>query len=134
MPKIVMFVDDDEAFLDVVRRASRKIPAIASILEATDGASALKTIEQLLATDQPLPDMIFVDINMPILDGFGFLEGFRTLRDRHPDLIKVKPVAMLTSSDHERDRKKAQELGADEYIVKGFGLDEIRTTISRFVT
>lgn len=133
MTKTVMFIDDDEAFLEIAKRACKKIPAIAKVVQATDGALALAKIEQMATVQGEAPDTVFVDINMPVLDGFGFLEGLAELRSRHPVLRRMKPIAMLTSSDQERDRKRASELGADAYIVKGAGLAATRDVIASFV-
>lgn len=134
MSKIVMFVDDDDAFLMVARRVSREISAVASVLEATDGVAGLRLIEARLHAGEPCPDVLFVDINMPVLDGFGFLGGFIALRQRFSQLERVRPIVMLTSSQQELDRERAMSMGADGYIVKGSSLDEIRTGIEREVT
>ena len=132
MQKTLLFIDDDEAFLEIVRRACAKIPAVGRLVEATDGAKGLEVIAAAAANDA-IPDLAFVDINMPVLDGFGFLNGLSELRARHPALARMKPVAMLTSSDQERDRRRAHELGADVYIVKCVGIAATRETISRLV-
>lgn len=127
-----MFVDDDEAFLEIVRRVCERIPAVDSVLTDLDGARGLETLRHLHATKQPLPHTIFVDINMPVLDGFGFLEGLNALRESIGDVDGIKRVVMLTSSDQERDRARAKELGAQDYIVKGWSLRDLTDTIQRF--
>jgi DNA-binding response OmpR family regulator len=48
---------------------------------------------------------------------------------KYPVLAGVRPIAMLTSSDQERDKTRALELGADEYIVKSANLADIRESI-----
>lgn len=133
MTKTVMFIDDDEAFLMAMRRICKKIPRIDTVLEASDGANGLQTLEQRLVAQEPPPDVVFVDINMPVLDGFGFLRGFCDLRARYPQLECVKPVAMLTSSDQERDKTKALELGADEFLVKGMRLHELLDAVTAHI-
>ena len=60
----------------------------------------------------PLPNMIFLDLKMPGRDGFDVLTSIR--RDLKLDV----PVAVLTSSPEEIDRKRARELGADCYLLK----------------
>ena len=60
----------------------------------------------------PLPDMIFLDLKMPGRDGFDVLEWIRQ------EQKCTVPVAVLTSSPEEVDRKRARELGADCYLLK----------------
>ena len=60
----------------------------------------------------PLPDLIFLDLKMPGLDGFEVLSWIRHEQKSHV------PVAVLTSSPEEIDRKRARELGADCYLLK----------------
>lgn len=60
----------------------------------------------------PLPDMIFLDLKMPGVDGFEVLAWIRAEQKSHV------PVAVLTSSPEEIDRKRARELGADCYLLK----------------
>ena len=60
----------------------------------------------------PLPDMIFLDLKMPGRDGFDVLAW---IRQEHKSKV---PVAVLTSSPEEIDRKRARELGADCYLLK----------------
>lgn len=128
-----MFVDDDEAFLRVLEHACSRIAKIEGFLKASDGEDALTVLNDLLASGSRLPDMIFVDINMPRMDGFAFLEAFAKLRATSTALRDVRPIAMLTSSDQVRDRDRATELGADDYIVKPASLAEMRQLLERFV-
>jgi CheY-like chemotaxis protein len=129
MPKQIMLIDDDEVFHKVVGRCCRDLPDHELAVSAFDGAEGLAKIEALLQRGENPPDVVFVDVNMPVMDGFGFLSGFSELRKRYECLETVKPVAMLTSSDQDKDKEKAKELGADTYLVKGAGLDEVRESI-----
>lgn len=129
MPKQIMLIDDDEIFHQVFRRCCRNLPDHELAISAFDGAEGLAKIEALLKNGEDLPNVVFVDINMPVLDGFGFLRGFSELKERYASLDTVRPVAMLTSSDQDKDKEKAKDLGADTYLVKGAGLEEVRESI-----
>lgn len=129
--KLIMFIDDDEAFLIFVRRAATKVEAVEDSIAAKDGLEAIDKLNSIIQSSDPIPKVIFVDINMPRLDGFGFLARFKELRETYPNkLSEVKPIAMLTSSDERRDKEKARELGADSYIVKPIDLAEMKTILA----
>lgn len=67
--------------------------------------SAEEALEKLGATqDQSVPDVIFLDLNMPNIDGFGFLEGFKELPHQIRDKSKI---VVLTSSNSQKDRAQA---------------------------
>lgn len=130
MVKSVMFIDDDESFLQIVERAAKKVETIGDVTKACDGQEAKEYIVKALQNREKLPNLIFVDINMPRMDGFMFLHFFSEMRAKHRELTLVRPIAMLTSSDEVRDREKAKSLGADEYIVKPYGLEILRQLLS----
>lgn len=132
--KIVMFVDDDQSFLDFTEVACRKVEAIESMLKATDGEEGLRVLEAKIQDHQTIPKVIFVDINMPGMDGFEFLKGFAAMKQKHPEILSlIKPIAMLTSSDQERDKQKALHMGADAYLIKPGSLAEMRAILAEAV-
>lgn len=128
-----MFVDDDDTFHLLTAHVCRKITALPEPLRAMDGLEGLDLLRDLLGSADRLPSVIFVDVNMPRMDGFGFLDGLATLRAEHPELLRIRVVTMLTSSDQGQDRDRAQDRGADDYLVKPAGLADLRTVLERFV-
>src|SRR6266487_3418278 len=71
--------------------------------------------------DYPLPTMLLLDLKMPRLDGFGVLEWVRL----QPELRRLV-VVVFTSSNEQDDINRAFELGANSYIVKPSGFDEMQ--------
>ncbi len=134
MRNLFMFVDDDDTFLQIAAHVCRRMESVPEPLFASDGVEALDALRRALPMPETFPQAIFVDVNMPRLDGFGFLDGLRHLREAHPELSAIKPVVMLTSSDQAQDRMRARALGADEYLVKPAGLARMRSFVSRFMT
>jgi CheY-like chemotaxis protein len=63
----------------------------------------------------PMPDVILLDLKMPRVDGFDFLEW---LHSHSPDNFKLIPVIVMSSSNLQQDVKRAYELGANSYCVK----------------
>jgi len=98
-----LVVDDTETDRYVIARRLRKRWPDLLVLEATDGRAAIELLE---TPDQQQPDMIFLDINMPRMSGHEFLESYYGDTGR-----EIPVVMMLTSSDHEDDRRRAMRFG-----------------------
>jgi len=109
----VLIVDDDVSIVKFVR-ANLKADGYET-LAAADGEEALQTIEK------ELPDLILLDIMMPKIDGF---EVLRRLRE-----WSVIPVVMLSARGDERDKVKCLDLGADDYLTKPFGVQELMARV-----
>lgn len=81
-------------------------------LEAKDGMSALTLIRK------HKPDLLIIDINMPVMDGFDLLERVRSSKNQ-------VPAIMLTARKDRTDVSRGLRLGADDYVTKPFGLEEL---------
>lgn len=110
MSGLILVIDDDDKITSLIRR-SLAFEGY-SVITASNGSDGLK---QVTTHD---PDLIILDVMMPQLDGW---EVIRRLRDGG---LKV-PVMMLTAKDEVGDRVKGLDLGADDYLVKPFALEEL---------
>ena len=116
----ILVVDDEEN----VRRLLRSMLGNKYIvLEAKDGEVAID-----IARSQR-PDIILMDIMMPNIDGYTACYTIK-----QDPATKTIPVVMLTAVGQELNKKLAQEMGADGYITKPFGLLELLNTVERFLT
>ena len=116
----ILVVDDEEN----VRRLLRSMLGNKYIvLEAKDGEVAID-----IARSQK-PDFILMDIMMPNMDGYTACHTIK-----QDPVTKTIPVVMLTAAGQELNKKLAQEMGADGYITKPFGLLELLNTVERFLT
>ena len=109
----VLIVDDDLAIIKLLR-ANLKTEGY-EILTAMDGAEALETIER------KLPDFMILDLMLPKIDGF---EVCRRLRE-----WSQIPIIILSARGDERDKIKCLDLGADDYMTKPFGANELISRI-----
>ncbi len=111
---LMLIVDDSSS----IRRMTAKIVEEAGFrtITAEDGAEAL----ELLLSDKLQPDLILSDVEMPVMDGWQFLEYVKT--DANFGHI---PVIMVTSLDAPHYRQKAAGLGAADYLIKPFSLAEL---------
>ena len=112
----IMLAEDDDGHARLMERNLRRGGIINEILRACDGVELL---EQLRVANGSTPDVIFLDINMPRLDGFEVL--IRLKSDPH---LRSIPVIMVTSTDSQREINRAYELGAASYVVKPVGIEE----------
>jgi Response regulators consisting of a CheY-like receiver domain and a winged-helix DNA-binding domain len=115
--KLILLVEDDENDVFFFRRALKKAGLEIPIRLVTDGEQALQYFngdgQYRDRAAHPLPDIIFLDLKLPYLSGMDVLEHIQ----KQPALNTID-VIVLTSSPEERDRKRAFELGAKEYLVK----------------
>jgi two-component system response regulator MprA len=109
----ILIIEDDEAILKFLRRGLAYEGYQADT--ATDGISGLA-----LARDNP-PDLVVLDLMLPGIDG---LEVCRRLRAGGP-----VPILILTAKDGVTDRVLGLDMGADDYMVKPFDLDELLARI-----
>ncbi len=109
MPAKILIVDDEAPIIDVLSYNLQR--ANYQVVTATDGEQAVSRARQ------EQPDLIILDLMLPLLDG---LEVCRILR-RERDV----PIIMLTARDAEIDRVVGLELGADDYVVKPFSVREL---------
>ncbi len=109
--KLVLLIDDDIDDNFFHRRVIEKAKAAEQIVECLDGQDALDFLNKKGKYESaeklyPQPDIIFLDINMPRINGWEFLDEYEKL----PDYIKGGPVvAMLTTSLNPRDTEKARQ-------------------------
>ncbi len=106
----ILLIEDDRDIADVVSSNLRDEGY--RVEHAADGRSGLDR-----ALRDP-PDLVILDLGLPLLDG---MDVCRRLRQRDP----ATPLLMLTARGAEADRVRGLETGADEYVVKPFGMREL---------
>jgi twitching motility two-component system response regulator PilG len=113
----IMIIDDSKT----IRRTAETLleKAGCTVITATDGFDALAKIAD------SRPDVIFVDIMMPRLDGYQTCALIKNNSE-----FKKTPVIMLSSKDGLFDRAKGRIVGADQYLIKPFGKSELLAAIS----
>ena len=100
----IMVVDDDSTFLFIFKKQMEKDPSFKIIKEAVHGDDAITYLSGL--TDKTdYPDLIVLDINMPVMDGWQFLDAFSELNKSMN--IKI-PVCMLSSTINQIDFDKSK--------------------------
>lgn len=105
----VLVVDDEPAIVRALRTNLEGHGFRVDVAE--DGASAVERFERFR------PDVVLLDLNLPAIDGFGVI---RAVRERGST-----PIIILSARGAERDKVTALDLGADDFLTKPFGVDEL---------
>jgi two-component system chemotaxis response regulator CheY len=117
-PKTILTVDDSRTMRDMLRLAL--VEAGYRVVQAIDGVEGLKLLEVERA------DVIITDINMPNLDGVGFIETVRG-DARH----RATPILVLTTESEPVLKDRARQAGATGWIVKPFNPTKLVDAIRR---
>ena len=115
----VLIVDDEPDIL-LMLRVNLESEGFVTAL-AGDGETALRRIEE------EKPDVVLLDVMMPVMDGWGVLGNLHKM-DPRPRIL------VLSAKSGDRDMAKAYELGADEYVTKPFDPDELLTSIETLLS
>lgn len=137
--QLVMIVDDNEDDRYLLKRLIKKLEIDIDIVEAADGTVALDFLVDFSNNKQRYgegfpPALIFLDINMPLMDGFEFLEAFSGLRTQSNN-YKTSIFIMFSSSERDEDKEKAASYEFVEgFVVKGdMSKDKLKSIISNII-
>lgn len=118
----LLIIDDNAFDVEIARRILARTGRFKHIFSVSDGREALNLFQDYSATRAKYPEefpplVILLDINMPVLDGFAFLDAYAQLE--LPEDMKSSIVIMLTSSSCYPDRERAlSHAMVEDYIVK----------------
>jgi CheY-like chemotaxis protein len=128
MKKNILLVDDDKIFNFLSEKTISSLGLANEIHFASNGKEALDMLDQYRQGLLDKPDIIFLDLNMPIMNGYEFIEAFAAmdLPDKH-----LITIVILTSSADPRDLEMAKELGIKYYFNKPLSKDEIKKMIGQ---
>lgn len=118
MDHLVLTVDDSRTMRDMLRLTL--VGAGFRVVQANDGAHGLEVLEA------EKPDLIVTDINMPIMDGFGFIENVRRQND-----YRAVPILVLTTEVDAEKKARARQAGATGWIVKPFNPEKLVDVLRR---
>ena len=111
----IMIVDDDKDWCFVSKMILQKAGIGKQVVTANNGREALMTLQTLNANGEKLPELIFLDIKMPVMDGFEFLS--ETSKLTHLDLSQTK-IYICSSSLHPKDKEKAAQFPVAGFLTK----------------
>lgn len=124
----VCLIDDDRIYQFAAKKVLEATKLTRQILSFTNGQEALAFIKSNSTNETQLPDVIFLDINMPILDGWQFLHQLKPLLVNLPKQFRI---IMVSSSVDDYDIKKAKEFDwVSGYVVKPINKEKFQQLLT----
>jgi signal transduction histidine kinase/CheY-like chemotaxis protein len=117
----VLVVEDEPMNMMLISEVLRKMGI--DVIKAGNGEEALELLSH------QTPSLIFMDVNMPVMDGFTTTQMIRRLPDARKDI----PVIALTADAMKEDREKCLDVGMNDYISKPFRLEEIELALKNYL-
>jgi len=118
--KHILIVDDEPVWLKTMTTILQRHGY--DVKEAMSGADALQALKVFE------PDLIFLDVRMPDMNGFDLLDHIK-----HLPKLQTKPVIVVSGMDDYHARKVARDLGAAEYVIKPLDEREVTSVVNRFL-
>lgn len=123
----ICIIDDDEVYQFAITRNIQAEQLATKILQFSDGKEALNYLSANIGNNDAIPDLIFLDINMPIMDGWQFLETYVQLK---PQIGKKITLYMVSSSMDPIDTKRAKQIAeVSDYIIKPITPEQLKAIV-----
>ncbi|MFT5596631.1 MAG: CheY-like chemotaxis protein [Flammeovirgaceae bacterium] len=100
----IMVIDDDSTFLFIFRKQIEKIEGIEIVNESRNGLEAINYLKNGQDASSEKPDLIVLDLNMPVMDGWDFLNKYSLLCDKGASKV---PICILSSTINQADFDRA---------------------------
>ncbi|HEX5168552.1 MAG TPA: response regulator [Cyclobacteriaceae bacterium] len=129
--RVIALVDDDKIFQLIATRSIKATHFTGKILQFNNGSEAIHYLEQHASNNAELPDVLFLDINMPLVDGWMFMEDFVELKSK---IHKPIRIYMVSSSIDPKDIERAKGISdIRDYITKPVSQQKFADLISEAV-
>ncbi len=119
----ILLVDDNLTTINLNKLLIQKVDSSAELLTANDGKTALDILSDCMQNGRRFPDLIFVDLKMPVMDG---LEFFQKYKQNFSSQSPQTKVVMLTTSLNSTDFNQAAEAGIEHYLNKPLTTSKIK--------
>ncbi len=126
----ICVVDDDLVYQFTAKKILAKLKNVKDVLFFSDGEQALNYLRDNLDFKEKLPGIIFLDINMPYMDGWTFLNIFKQIKSK---LSKTATIYMVSSSPEKSDIERARKIEeVTDYIVKPITKEVFKEKINSY--
>ena len=129
---IIGIIDDDTIYHFILTSIINKNKLAESILSFLDGEKAIQYLRDNKTRNEKIPDVLFLDVNMPIMDGWMFIEEYARIK---MNITKKMLVFMLSSSANPIDIERADKISEiSNYIIKPINLEEVKIIFDSYET
>lgn len=127
---LACLVDDDSAYTFSAKKILKGSPVFKDYIIFNDPHDALDHFISVANDTEKIPDVLFLDINMPVMDGWDFLEEFAKLK---PSLNKNVTIYIVSSSIDPIDIEKAKSMSdVSQYIIKPININQFEKIFKFF--
>ncbi|MFC5285393.1 response regulator [Pedobacter alpinus] len=123
---LVCIVDDDPMHVFITKKYIELSGHVEKIIVCNNGKDAFHTLQELITNKETLPKIIFLDLNMPVWDGWQFLDEFTKIPTEDTITIYI-----LTSSNSDADIEKAKQYSlTSNYLIKPISQSQLKEIIA----
>lgn len=126
--KRILLIDDDFVTNFINENLIKEMGIAEEILCFKNGKEAIDFFKNRDSSQPPI-DLVFLDLNMPVMDGFQFMEAYHKLEKKSTSEVIV---AMLTSSTLEKEKEIADQLGVQEHLNKPLTKEKINQLFLKY--
>ena len=127
---VIYIIDDDQIYQFTTKKALEILGFQNKIKSFLDGEEAMNFISNNIENEEELPDIIFLDINMPIMNGYEFLDEFLSVNSK---FTKKVTIHLVSSSVDQVDIDKAEKNShIASYITKPIKIEKLKTILDNF--
>jgi CheY-like chemotaxis protein len=124
----ILLVDDDETTNFIHQSLLEDLGVRDKILVSNNGREALDAIQQEQAKDTHNPMLILLDLNMPVMNGFEFLEAYQQSEEA---LKQSVAIVILTTSLNPRDIHRVKDMGVADYLNKPLSGEKLKEVLEK---
>ena len=118
----IFLVDDNQTTTFIHERLISQLGITEELIIAPNGKIALEILQQRQDAGKSCPELILLDLNMPVMDGIQFFQAFQQFE---PEVQAATKIVVLTSSFAYRDVQRAQEAGIQHFINKPLTMEKL---------
>jgi len=127
----VLLIDDDAIYQFVSCKTLEATGYTNKIKVCSNGEEAFRFLEENMYNSIELPDVVLLDVNMPVMNGWQFLDAYQSLK---PNLTKEIQIFLVTSSMNDQDKEYSKRYNCvQDYIVKPLVREKITEILSHVV-